>query len=150
VSDQSGGGGSPAPGWYPDPSDPGQQRWWDGTQWTDQTMPTVGSSQPAGQVSTWGQATPSTGGMAAGGVAPKIDTWLWQSIVATLLCCLPVGVVAIVFSAQAQSAMNVGNYAEAEAKAKTAKTLTLVAVGVGLVTVLGWFMFVFAFGTIGF
>jgi uncharacterized Tic20 family protein len=25
------------PGWYPDAS--GQQRWWDGTQWTDQTQP---------------------------------------------------------------------------------------------------------------
>jgi uncharacterized Tic20 family protein len=25
------------PGWYPDAT--GQQRWWDGTQWTDQTQP---------------------------------------------------------------------------------------------------------------
>jgi hypothetical protein len=150
VSDQSGGGGSPAPGWYPDPSDPGQQRWWDGSQWTEQTMPTVGSSQPAAQASTWGQVTPTGGGMATGGVPPRIDTWLWQSIVATLLCCLPVGVVAIVFSAQSQSAMNVGNYAEAQAKANTAKTLTLVAVGVGLVGVVGWLFFVFVVGAAGF
>ena len=25
---------SPAPGWYPDPQNPLQFRWWDGTQWT--------------------------------------------------------------------------------------------------------------------
>lgn len=27
----------PPPNWYADPSDPGQQRYWDGSQWTDQT-----------------------------------------------------------------------------------------------------------------
>lgn len=27
------------PGWYPDPSDGEQVRWWDGTAWTDQAQP---------------------------------------------------------------------------------------------------------------
>lgn len=30
-----------AGGWYPDPQDPAQWRWWDGRQWTDQRAPRV-------------------------------------------------------------------------------------------------------------
>jgi hypothetical protein len=33
----AGGGPLPPAGWYPDPSDPSQQRYWDSRQWTDQT-----------------------------------------------------------------------------------------------------------------
>ena len=40
-----GGGRPPAPGWYDDPSQPGAQRWWDGTQWTQQTQ--AGPASPA-------------------------------------------------------------------------------------------------------
>ena len=32
--------GTPA-GWYPDPSHPGVQRYWDGTQWTEHTNPSA-------------------------------------------------------------------------------------------------------------
>jgi uncharacterized Tic20 family protein len=34
---------NPAPGWYPDPSVPGTQRWWDGTSWTEHSS----APQPA-------------------------------------------------------------------------------------------------------
>jgi uncharacterized RDD family membrane protein YckC len=46
----------PAAGWYDDPQDPSQQRWWDGAQWTAQNRPRQGPppyqgayGQPAGQ-----------------------------------------------------------------------------------------------------
>jgi len=33
------GAGQETPaGWYPDPDSPGQQRYWDGSEWTDKTM----------------------------------------------------------------------------------------------------------------
>jgi hypothetical protein len=118
------GGGSPAAGWYPDPEDATCQRYWDGGAWTEHRAPLAGQGG-------W----PPAGAGAAGAV--PIDTWLWQSIVAALLCCQPLGIVAIVFAAQAQSAINVGDLVQARNKAQTAKVLTLISVGLAAVIVLG-------------
>jgi len=35
-----------APGWHPDPTAPGQQRYWDGVQWTEQVAPGTRPQQP--------------------------------------------------------------------------------------------------------
>ena len=35
-----------APGWYPDPNAPAQQRYWDGGQWTEQVAPAAAAHQP--------------------------------------------------------------------------------------------------------
>lgn len=58
----------PPANWYPDPEVPGQQRYWDGTQWTEHRAPGAGSApqepgsgpggtQPIGESSqpAWGQ-----------------------------------------------------------------------------------------------
>lgn len=81
---------------------------------------------------------------ATSGVA--IDTWLWQSIVATVACCMPLGIPAIVFSSQAQAAINMGNLAEAQRKADQAKTFVLIAAGLGLVPVALMIFWVFGLG----
>ena len=129
-------GETPA-GWYPDPNDAGQQRYWDGSEWTDQTAPREGGV---------GGGAPNFPSAAGGQALPKVDTWLWQSILVTLVCCLPLGVVGIVFASQAQSAINVGNVAEAEQKARTAKLMSLIGGGIGLAVLVIYLIFVFAVG----
>src|SRR5512139_1377336 len=36
-----------APGWYPDPADPGNTRYWDGEGWADQPVPTTADLRAA-------------------------------------------------------------------------------------------------------
>ena len=46
---------NPQPGWYRDPSNPSQLRWWDGSQWTSYTQAATGATNgtaPAGRVTT--------------------------------------------------------------------------------------------------
>lgn len=135
--------GSPqAPaGWYPDPEVPGQRRYWDGTRWTDHTAPGTDATRPlrSGPPPGGPPHTPQDSWQTT--EAPP-STWLWQSIVATVLCCLPAGIAAIVYAAQAQGAVNTRDYALAREKAAKARMWTLVSVGVGLVFVVLWFALV--------
>lgn len=39
--------GLPPADWYPDPRDPAQERYWDGTSWTTETRPAGGAASPA-------------------------------------------------------------------------------------------------------
>ena len=60
--------------------------------------------------------------------------YLVLSIISTLCCCLPFGVVGIVFSAKINSAMTAGNYEEAMKNAKTAKIWIIVSFAIGILT----------------
>ena len=71
-----------------------------------------------------------------------IPTYLAQAILVTLLCCMPFGVVAIVFAAQVNGKLDVGDYAGAVNASKTAKMWCWIAFGVGLVPSLLWVAFV--------
>ncbi len=114
-------GGGPPPGWYPDPDGGGGQRWWDGVRWTEHSSPPQA----------WGGGA-APGGVPTGPPAQQVDPWLWQSIVATLLCCLPAGIVGIVFAAQAQTALGVGDVATAQSKASLARGWTIASIALGL------------------
>lgn len=72
------------------------------------------------------------GGQAGGYQAP-IQTYLWQSIVVTLLCCLPFGIVGIVNAAKVDGLIKSGNTDAARAASEAAKKWTTIGFIVGLV-----------------
>ena len=60
--------------------------------------------------------------------------YLILSIISTLCCCLPFGVVGIVFSEKINSAMLAGNLEEAQNNAKMARIWIIVSFAIGLLT----------------
>ncbi len=77
----------------------------------------------------------------ATGQYQQIPNYLWQSIVATVLCCMPFGVVGIVYAAKVDGLVARGDIAGAQAASKAAKTWTNVAVGIGLLFAVIWVVF---------
>ena len=76
---------------------------------------------------------------------PMPPTYLWQSIVVTIVCCLPLGILAIVFAAQVASRWQNGDYEGAMRTSKTARNVAFVSFIVGLIvhiTLLVYFVFV--------
>jgi len=70
---------------------------------------------------------------------PTIPNYLVQSILVTLCCCLPLGVVAIVFAAQVNSKLAAGDIAGAQDASQKARMFCWIAFGVGLVVTIIWF-----------
>jgi hypothetical protein len=137
---------TPQAGWYPDPNDATQQRYWDGTAWTEHTA--AGVAQAAAPVAPTAPAAPAAPSFAAdisaggnpSGAAP--DPWLWQSIVVTLLCCMPFGIAGIVNASKANSLIAAGDIAGATVAAQKAKKWTLIGVGSGIAVIVIYVVFV--------
>jgi hypothetical protein len=67
-----------------------------------------------------------------GAYPTTVPNYLVQSILATLFCCMPAGIVAIVFAAQVNGKLAAGDIAGAQHASKNAKTWTWVSFGVGI------------------
>lgn len=63
----------------------------------------------------------------------KVPNYLVQSILLTLCCCLPLGIVCIVFAVKTNSLAEAGNMAAAWESAQKTKKWCWIAFGVGLV-----------------
>jgi uncharacterized RDD family membrane protein YckC len=70
-------GSSTPAGWYPDPSIPGQQRYWDGNAWTEHTTPDPSAAPTAPPMPPAGGYAPPTGGYGAptGGYGPPMGAY---------------------------------------------------------------------------
>ncbi len=76
-------------------------------------------------------ATPNATGTVAGG-APAINNYLVPAIFATVCCCLPFGIVSIVYAAQVNGRLAGGDYEGAKRSADSAKMWFYIALGLGL------------------
>lgn len=100
-----------------------------------EAAPPEQSSEPSPPAST---LTPvvSAGVAASSGTTPPgqpIPTYLWQSIVCLVLCCLPAAIPAIVYSTKVDPAVARGDFAAAKQASDNARLWCWISLGVGLV-----------------
>lgn len=89
----------------------------------------------------------------AAGPAPYIPTHLIWAILATVFCCLPFGIIAIVFAAQTSSRLDMGDYTGARRCSDTAFKWCLAATLIGLlwplIALLLWILPLFGLALMG-
>jgi uncharacterized membrane protein len=71
------------------------------------------------------------------------NSYLALAIISTILCCLPAGIVSIIYSTKVNSLYEDGKYDEAMGASRNAKTWGIVSVAIAL---FGWIIYVLFFG----
>lgn len=71
------------------------------------------------------------------------NSYLALAIISTILCCLPTGIVSIIYATKVNSLYEDGKYNEAVSASKNAKTWGIVSIGIAL---LGWIIYILIFG----
>ena len=67
----------------------------------------------------------------AAGTATSVPNYLIPAII-SLFCCLPGGIVAVIFAAQVNGKVQAGDIAGAQDSAKKAKLFSFISIGLGL------------------
>jgi hypothetical protein len=101
----------------------------------------AGGAAPAPPAAAGPGAVPGAG---PGAPPEHIPNYLVQAILLTLFCCLPFGIVAIVYAARVSGKVAAGDLAGARADSRNAKTWCWVAFATGMVGFLGYLALVFA------
>ncbi|MDB4947351.1 MAG: hypothetical protein JWP97_6885, partial [Labilithrix sp.] len=89
--------------------------------------------QPQGQQPLYAAPNSQIGG--GGYYGQPISNYLWQSIVVTILCCLPFGIVAIVYASGVDGKAAMGDFNGAKKASNSAKNWCIAAVVTSLVGV---------------
>lgn len=71
------------------------------------------------------------------------SSYLALAIISTILCCLPLGIVSIVYATKVNSLYEDGKYSEAQSASNKAKTWGLISAAIAL---FGWIIYVLIFG----
>lgn len=79
------------------------------------------------------------------GSQPPPSNLVW-AILTTIFCCLPFGIVSIVFAAQVNGKWASGDYAGAQESSSKARRWAIIAAVVGLVVQVLYLVFLFALG----
>lgn len=80
---------------------------------------------------------------------PQITNYLWQAICVTLFCCMPFGIVAIVFATKVDGLVAAGDYAGAQSASDSAKKWVNLGAGIGLVVIVLYLLLVVIGGLAG-
>jgi predicted secreted protein len=115
---------------------------------SDTTPPPSAGSDPYQQGGSYGAPPPSGqpyygGGTPSGPPPPNHLVW---AILSTLFCCLPLGVVSIVFAAQVNGKWNGGDVAGARDASNKARTFALWSTIIGVVVGVLYVILVVALG----
>lgn len=88
---------------------------------------------PAGYQPQPGYAQPQPAYTSPAPAGQPVKSHLVMAILATFFCCLPFGVVGIIFASQVSSKLAAGDYAGAQKASKSAAMWSWIAIGLGLV-----------------
>jgi hypothetical protein len=118
--------GSPSPSRFGTPPPPAQQ-------------PPYGQQAPYGQPAPYGQAPAYGNAYGQQPMGPPPQNYLVWSILSTIFCCLPLGIVSIVFAAQVNSKWAAGDLSGAQDSSEKAKKFAIWSALVGVIIVVLYF-----------
>ena len=72
-------------------------------------------------------------------VGSSANTWFIISIICTILCCLPAGIIGIIFTNDAKNMAARGDYAGAESKLGTGRMAVIIGI---VLTVVIWVLYI--------